>query len=132
MQEDLEPFGVKIESSLGTETDPKPWGPVKLFGTYECPWSEVEMQGRVREGRLPKSMGADDGKLVGIGGEDPIVRNNTGSVYLHGGSPWTADLESHTRGTWLSLGRNRSGDEKPGTEEENPDGEARGGPLSPD
>lgn len=132
MQEDLEPFSVKIESSLGTEPEPDPWRPVELFGTQERPGSEVEMKGRVWKGGFPEAMDADGDKLVGIGGEDPIVRKRARPVHLYDRSPWTPDLESHARSPWLSLGCCWGWGEEPRTEEENSDGEAWGEPLPSD
>jgi hypothetical protein len=107
MQEDLEPFGVKIESSFPAQAEAEARRSGKPRRANQYAGAREEVQGRIGNGALPEPVHVTDDEILSIGAEDAVVGGGGGAVPLNGKSAGPAHLEAGPEGPGLPLGEGR-------------------------
>lgn len=118
MQEDLEPFGVKIESNFGAQAETEARGLGQALGADERSGPGVEVERGIREGSLPEAMKVPEGKVVAVRAKHPVVGNRVGAIPLDGEAARLPDLNAHSCGPRLPLGGGGGGQKERGQNKE--------------
>jgi hypothetical protein len=112
MQENLEPFGVKIESSFRTEAETQIGRAGEVSNPHHEPGAEIQVERGVRKRALPQPMIVADDVVVAVSADDGVVGNWAGAVQLEGEAAGATHLKADPRGAGLSLGDGGGGAEQ--------------------
>jgi hypothetical protein len=109
MQEDLEAFGVKIESNLPTQAEAQTGGLCEPGRADDHAGAREEVKGGTGKGALPEPVHVADDEVVAVGADDPVVHGGGGAVPLQGEAAGATDLKPGAQGPGFSLGYGRGG-----------------------
>jgi hypothetical protein len=118
MQENLEPFGVKIESSFRTEAEAQVRRTSDAFRAHHESGAEVQVKRGAWEADLPQPVEMTDDKVLAVGADHGVVGNRVGTIQLEGEPAGATYLKADPRGAGLSLGEDGGGAEQSDDDQE--------------